>query len=174
MEYWPLDYNSSCLMGGHLFSGYESSKLEDSCEQTAARIPATSTTPVIGSISGLAWRDVNKDGLRQDNEPFIPSVNVTLRTNDGNTVDRAVTDGNGNYKFDGLAAGEYIAWFTTSDNNLTWTTRLNTDPAVSDDDSDVSTGKDDWGSTSTLTINAEKYNGMWTLVLLFVQKETSH
>ena len=160
-EYGNLNGNTSCLMGGHLFGGYESSKLEDSCEQTAARIPAADTTPVVGSIAGLAWRDKNRDGRRQADEPLMPSVHVTLRTKDGDTAGRAVTDGNGNYRFDGLAAGEYVAWFT-SDSGLTWTTRLNTDPAAADDDSDVSADLADWGSTGTLTVSAKKPD--WTHV----------
>lgn len=160
-EYGALNGNASCLMGGHLFGGYESSKLEDSCEQTAARIPAASTTPVVGSIAGLAWRDKNRDGRRQENEPLMPFVHVTLRTKDGDTAGRAVTDGNGAYRFDGLAAGEYVAWFT-SDSGLTWTTRLNTDPAAADDDSDVSADLADWGSTGTLTVSAKKPD--WTHV----------
>ena len=160
-EYGALNGNASCLMGGHLFGGYESSKLEDSCEQTAARIPAASTTPVVGSIAGLAWRDKNRDGRRQTDEPLMPFVHVTLRTKDGDTAGRAVTDGNGAYRFDGLAAGEYVAWFT-SDSGLTWTTRLNTDPAAADDDSDVSADLADWGSTGTLTVSAKKPD--WTHV----------
>ena len=160
-EYGALNGNTSCLMGGHLFGGYESSKLEDSCEQTAARIPAASTTPVVGSIAGLAWRDKNRDGRRQADEPLMPSVHVTLRTKDGDTAGRAVTDGNGAYRFDGLTAGEYVAWFT-SDSGLTWTTRLNTDPAAADDDSDVSADLADWGSTGTLTVSAKKPD--WTHV----------
>jgi len=160
-EYGDLGGNTSCLMGGHLFGGYESSKLEDSCEQTAARIPAADTTPVVGSIAGLAWRDKNRDGRRQENEPLMPFVHVTLRTKDGDTAGRAVTDGNGAYRFDGLAAGEYVAWFT-SDSGLTWTTRLNTDPAAADDDSDVSADLADWGSTGTLTVSAKKPD--WTHV----------
>lgn len=160
-EYGALNGNTSCLMGGHLFGGDESSKLEDSCEQTAARIPAASTTPVVGSIAGLAWRDKNRDGRRQADEPLMPFVHVTLRTKDGDAAGRAVTDGNGNYRFDGLTAGEYVAWFT-SDSGLTWTTRLNTDPAAADDDSDVSADLADWGSTGTLTVSAKKPD--WTHV----------
>lgn len=159
-EYGDLNGNTSCLMGGHQFSG-STSAFEDSCEQTAARIPAASTTPVVGSIAGLAWRDKNRDGRRQENEPLMPFVHVTLRTKDGDTAGRAVTDGNGAYRFDGLTAGEYVAWFT-SDSGLTWTTRLNTDPAAADDDSDVSADLADWGSTGTLTVSAKKPD--WTHV----------
>ena len=159
-EYGALNGNTSCLMGSHKFSG-STSAFEDSCEQTAARIPAASTTPVVGSIAGLAWRDKNRDGRRQADEPLMPFVHVTLRTKDGDTAGRAVTDGNGAYRFDGLTAGEYVAWFT-SDSGLTWTTRLNTDPAAADDDSDVSADLADWGSTGTLTVSAKKPD--WTHV----------
>lgn len=59
------------------------------------------------SISGLAWEDLNADGVRTDNESTLPAVTVNLILD--NTIIRTVeTDANGTYRFDILDPGTYI------------------------------------------------------------------
>jgi hypothetical protein len=64
-------------------------------------------------ISGVVYRDANKDGLRDTCaacEPGIPGINVALQKPDGNGGTVTIltqTDANGGYGFGGLAAGVY-------------------------------------------------------------------
>ena len=70
-------------------------------------------------ISGLAWLDADKDGIRDDAEELLSGIKVTLldesgnRAKDiwGNTVAAATTDENGAYSFDNLPKGKYQVIF---------------------------------------------------------------
>lgn len=62
------------------------------------------------SLAGFAFIDVDGDGVRDAGECGIPGVQVTLTGTDsaGNTVSLTVlTQGNGSYLFESLAAGTY-------------------------------------------------------------------
>ena len=64
----------------------------------------------LGVISGTVFQDNNNDGIQQAGEPGLAGVEVTLIGEDvfGNPVNITVlTDGNGNYAFTGLTAGNY-------------------------------------------------------------------
>ena len=63
------------------------------------------------SISGLAWFDENKNGIRDNQEKIIQSVKVMLLDVKGNKVSETVTSLTGTYKFSDLAKGEYIVIF---------------------------------------------------------------
>ena len=119
---------------------------EDSCDQVGALIPAYTTEPVRGSISGMYWRDQNRDGIRQDTETDrIPGLSVILENQAGERISTTVTDRNGAYRFDKLPLGSYRirfsrvprADFTTPDAN-------DANPVVdsSSTDSDAGTGED--------------------------------
>ncbi|MBU0945564.1 MAG: hypothetical protein KKE53_14035, partial [Proteobacteria bacterium] len=65
-----------------------------------------------GTIGDTVWYDMNANGIQDSNEPGLGNVNVTLvgdLDGDGQVDDTrtVVTDGNGNYLFDHLPAGEY-------------------------------------------------------------------
>ncbi len=68
------------------------------------------------SIGDKVWLDKNKDGIQGATEKPAAGVTVRLLDNEGkpvtdfngNPVEDQVTDKNGNYKFENLAAGEYI------------------------------------------------------------------
>ena len=65
------------------------------------------------SISGLAWHDLDKDGVRDPGEPVLAGVAVALL--DGNTnepVTSTVTDALGTYQFTGLDAVPWLVEFT--------------------------------------------------------------
>jgi len=70
------------------------------------------------SIGNLVWDDNDKDGSKDANEAGLQNVNVKLfeDTNDNDTLEEdsdffvvsQKTDANGNYKFTGLAANNYL------------------------------------------------------------------
>lgn len=57
-----------------------------------------------GRISGSAFADWNRNGIRDAGEPGVGNVAVTLG---GASTGSATTDANGNYAFDDVAAGSY-------------------------------------------------------------------
>lgn len=62
-------------------------------------------------ISGLAWIDENKDGIRDNNEKALEAVEVLLLDKDGKEVAKTTTSLTGTYKFDKVAEGEYTVVF---------------------------------------------------------------
>lgn len=69
--------------------------------------PDTSGT---ASLSGYVYIDRDGDGIRDDGECGVPGVEIVLTGSDlsGNAVElNALTQGDGSYSFDGLAAGTY-------------------------------------------------------------------
>lgn len=75
--------------------------------------------PNNNSISGVVWKDENKDGKRDSNEQFISGVKVKLynvdtkalsKKQDG-TAQEIQTDSNGAYKFTNIENGNYWALF---------------------------------------------------------------
>jgi protocatechuate 3,4-dioxygenase beta subunit len=71
-----------------------------------------------GSISGVAWEDINRDGIRGIQEPLMKNVPVTLAgfTCTGAVNDFVVTDEEGRYHFENLYPGDYILVFDIPDN----------------------------------------------------------
>ncbi|PST48912.1 hypothetical protein COO72_05230 [Bifidobacterium callitrichos] len=160
--------NQSCMTGSDYskpdMEHWFSTSAEDSCDQVGAVIPATSSTPVLGSISGLYWRDTNKDGIRQEIETDrIPGQQVILEDTTGRQLATTVTDGNGEYKFDKLKLDTYRvrfsrvtrADFTEVDvNDPTKDAATNTDGSSTD--SDAGTSDDDYGmGTPTITLTEQ-------------------
>ncbi|PST47864.1 hypothetical protein COO72_10925 [Bifidobacterium callitrichos] len=155
--------NQSCMTGSDYskpdMEHWFSTSAEDSCDQVGAVIPATSSTPVLGSISGLYWRDANKDGIRQDTETDrIPGQQVILEDTDGRQLATTVTDGNGEYKFDKLKLATYRVRFsrvTRADFTKVDANDQSADTDGSSTDSDASTGDDYGMGTPTITLTTE-------------------
>jgi uncharacterized repeat protein (TIGR01451 family) len=64
-------------------------------------------------LGNLVWNDLNNNGLVDTGEPRLSGVTVELLSADGSTVlDTDVTNGNGVYRFDGLAEGDYLVRVT--------------------------------------------------------------
>lgn len=59
------------------------------------------------SISGIAWIDVNQDGIKQPIEPYLPNVRMTLVNTSNNQTFTAITQITGYYGFENLIPGEY-------------------------------------------------------------------
>ena len=95
----------SVQIGGQLFSGDQNWDLF----RASLRLPKPS------SIGDKVWLDEDKDGIQDAGEAGVAGVTVKLLDKEGkpakdfngNPVADQVTDENGNYKFDNLAAGEY-------------------------------------------------------------------
>ena len=68
------------------------------------------------SISGLAWLDENKNGIRDNQEKIIQALKVILLDKNGNQIDTTVTSLTGTYKFDNLAQGQYLVVFDYDEN----------------------------------------------------------
>ncbi len=61
----------------------------------------------LSSVSGVFWNDLNADGIRDEGEPFVLDMTVTLLSSDGSIVSRTSTDDQGVYAFDDLLPGSY-------------------------------------------------------------------
>ncbi len=68
--------------------------------------PAPGTPP--GSVGGTVFIDRNRNGVRDPNEPVVPSAVVNLRTPDGRVLE-AQTDASGAFRFTQLTPGAYVA-----------------------------------------------------------------
>lgn len=108
------------------------------------------------SVGDLVFLDLDCDGKKDVLEPGVAGVLVELLDANGNpTGQQTVTDANGHYLFDDLAAISYRLQFTAP-SGMTWTQQ---DAAGSSQDSDVdATGLTDafmlWVNEATLTIDA--------------------
>lgn len=78
----------------------------------------------LGSISGIVYRDTNRNGVRDIGEPKLPGWTVVLHRPDTTTT-LVATDITGKYTFTGLTTGEYTVtemvptgWVQTSSDPL--------------------------------------------------------
>lgn len=63
-------------------------------------------------VTGTAWVDSNKDGMRNNNEELVSGVAVKLVNSvDGTILKSATTDTNGTYTFPGIKNGTYLVLF---------------------------------------------------------------
>ncbi|MFZ1458141.1 MAG: SdrD B-like domain-containing protein, partial [Saprospiraceae bacterium] len=62
-------------------------------------------------ISGIAWKDSNGNGLREEIEPMMDSVIVILLNSTGSELKIDTTDSNGAYLFKDIDAGTYKVKF---------------------------------------------------------------
>jgi len=65
------------------------------------------------SIGDRIWRDMNRDGIQDSNEPGISGVRVTLYSSTGVAIGTAITNGLGYYAFVDLQPGTYSLGFPT-------------------------------------------------------------
>jgi VCBS repeat-containing protein len=66
----------------------------------------------MASISGVVWNDINKNAVRDANEPPVAGVAVYIDANDNKTQEvgepTTTTASDGSYTFTGLGAGSYV------------------------------------------------------------------
>jgi hypothetical protein len=56
-----------------------------------------------GTITGIAFLDDNRDGVRQESEDVLPGRRIYLFGADGSYLKNVLTDSSGRYSFTGLA-----------------------------------------------------------------------
>ncbi|MBP3802030.1 MAG: hypothetical protein J6I85_08460 [Clostridia bacterium] len=119
------------------------------------------------TISGTAWIDANKDGIRDEKEKVLPGIKVSLANTEegfvkdskGNKIE-SVTDAKGQYKFTEIPKGKYIVVFAY-DNVKYRNTEYRAKAATEKTNSDIITSKiaqEDgikYGLTDTLEISKE-------------------
>lgn len=66
------------------------------------------------SVGNLVWWDNDNDGVRDNGEPGIPGINLSLLDVNGSVLATTTTDQNGKYYFGGLLAGSYQIAVTSS------------------------------------------------------------
>jgi uncharacterized repeat protein (TIGR01451 family) len=106
------------------------------------------TVGVVVAVGNVAWLDVNHNGIQDATEVGLAGVTVALMHTDGspvtdvagNPVPPVVTDANGRYLFDNLAAGSYQISFTPPAGYLTTTQSASGSTSANDSNPDVVTG----------------------------------
>lgn len=85
------------------------------------------TQVVERKVNGVAWFDINHDGIRQDSDRLLPDVNVTLVDANGRTVTSvdgkpctATTDRNGHYEIGSIPAGSGFRLRFTPKTGTAW------------------------------------------------------
>lgn len=102
--------------------------------------PALFTAPLgCGSIGNRVWEDLNGNGIQDTNENGIQNVTVFLLRCTGDTLVQTSTDGNGLYRFNQLAAGDYKLRFSLASAGSTFTNGVFTlkDIGIDTLDSDI-------------------------------------
>ena len=75
---------------------------------------ATASGAGSGTISGATWKDLNRDGVQQADEPVLTDQQLYLLDGAGNYLATTYSDASGRYEFSGLADGDYTAKFALS------------------------------------------------------------
>lgn len=84
--------------------------------------PFATVTPCSrGGLSGLAYNDLNGNGIREPSEPGLSGVVINLQTQTNSVISVTATDAFGNYRFTDIPFGSYKvianvppAWFATT------------------------------------------------------------
>ncbi|WP_149498802.1 SdrD B-like domain-containing protein [Roseiconus lacunae] len=92
-----------------------------------------------GAIGDLVWKDKDRDGKQDSDEPGFAGVTVKLYDDGGSVIQTTTTDNNGRYEFTGLPGGDYRVGFELPNDYVF--TRLRSDISDSrDSDANRSTG----------------------------------
>lgn len=96
-------------------------------------------TVVRASLGGIAFRDVDGDGVREAGDVALPGIAVALLNADGTPTGRTATTGaDGSYLFDGLVPGSYRVRFDEAGGNERTLANVGID--TTDSDADQGTG----------------------------------
>ncbi len=71
------------------------------------QVPTPTLVPGTGAIVGLAWQDLNSNGLREANEPPLAGMLLSLAQPNGTIVATALTGDDGRYRLANLEPGLY-------------------------------------------------------------------
>ena len=96
---------------------FSNTTVEDEVQNTGATANATSSTSNSNIVktykmTGTAWLDENKDGMRNDNEQKMSGITARLVNADTGVIVKSVTtDSRGDYVFSGIPNGNYLVVF---------------------------------------------------------------
>ena len=91
----------------------------------------------LNTISGIAWLDENKDGIRDESENTLSNIEVWLvKVNTNEIIMRTITDDTGKYELDNVPIGKYIVAFRYDTDNYI-VTQYQVDEALLNENSDV-------------------------------------
>lgn len=116
---------------------------DDETENPGEENPDGEETNNVGSISGVAWIDSNKNGIK-DEEQKLTGMDVVLIDNNTSQIAKnstgqemqTTTNSLGAYTFDNLMPGSYLVAFRY-DNKYYEVTKYQTDDASQEENSDV-------------------------------------
>jgi protocatechuate 3,4-dioxygenase beta subunit len=104
-----------------------------------------SAPPGGSTIGDFVWRDVDRDGIQESNEPGMLQVTVRLLDASDTEVATFVTDASGFYRFENVAPGSYRVRFVTPPSFQPTVANAGADDAV---DSDINGG----GESPVITV----------------------
>ena len=95
-------------------------------------IPGTDD-PTPNSISGLAWEDLNGNGIRENGEALLENIEVKLFNDSDALIDSAITNSNGEYKFANVSSGNYYIRFLLPANYESTAYQVGADASIDSD-----------------------------------------
>ena len=138
-------------MGVALASESEPEETPDP-EPTAVPANGERTTAPRFAVGDLVFRDVNRSGVHDADEPPEAGISVQLLDSDGEVLDSTVTSTTGHYSFDNLAAGTYSIRFA----GIPEGSRLA--PTGAGDDLATDSNPDYTGATPPFTLGVNERN----------------
>ncbi|MCB1227923.1 MAG: carboxypeptidase regulatory-like domain-containing protein, partial [Verrucomicrobiales bacterium] len=109
--------------------------------------------PCPASLGDFVWKDLNRNGVQDANEPGIENVPVTLYDAVGTAIGTTTTNAVGYYEFTGLTPGTYSVGFPLSLNPSCELTAVNIGSDALDSDADPVTGM-----TQQVTLASGEHN----------------
>ncbi len=92
----------------------------------------------MGIVAGIAWRDDDRDGLRDPGEERLGGIDVALRQGNGLPIATTTTDVEGGFAFGDLRAGHYRLAYAPG--NLVFTHERQGPDPTRDSDASMTTG----------------------------------
>ena len=89
--------------------------------------------PTESSISGIVWDDLNTNGIRENNEIGVQSINIILENQIGEVISMTQSDIDGLYKFDNLPEGFYILSIGSLNDRVATFPNVGADDAIDSD-----------------------------------------
>lgn len=105
------------------------------CVPGGASIDAGIVSPP-NRIGGTVWADLNKNGVREGDEPQVPGVSVLVLDGNGSPIGSATTGGDGRYLVNNLPDGTFTVCFGMSTLPDGFADNLITRPNAGGDDLD--------------------------------------
>lgn len=139
-----------------------SSVIEHTVNKKVYKVDQNGDIVETNSISGLAWLDGNKNGIRETGEDRLPEIPVILINEAGKTIASSITDEKGEYRFDNLPVGNYIVAFLYDMANYDVTTYNTEDTATNNDAVTMTVKINDiatpCGATNVIKLMSNIYN----------------